>query len=336
MELLANFSMILSLGPIIQPGAYGYGRREGPWACDGVFDVAQLGGGQWAAGTRLARVMRLLRVIRVIRVFASCSKTSNRNSTLRKNQQSKIGKRINEMLVRSLILVVIALSLIFPMLSFDEIDNSRALAFSMLVKGRNYSTYPEMLSEYKYQGEHNADGPTTFIRGYMTLLKTVVHGEATLFAVDTPTDGGVPITGAVANACMSNKLDTFAGCPPNFGTSNGMSPPHGRGMDGIRCLAILSIPAGAQPGDPNVAYWDISHLNQCALTRPLPVAPRLHPRPSPSIRSIAQTSHSTPINRRRLCSPRDPISTPSPPHLHPISTPSPPHLHSAPHRRRLR
>ena len=52
--------------------------------------------------------MRLLRVIRVIRVFGQCSKQRNgENSVLHKNQQSAIGKRINEMLVRSMIIIVI-------------------------------------------------------------------------------------------------------------------------------------------------------------------------------------------------------------------------------------
>ncbi len=72
------------------------------------------------AGARLARVMRLLRVIRVIRIFASLSKRRNPQSSTSRNQQSAVGKRLNEMLVRSMVLIVILLMIIFPLLGVEE------------------------------------------------------------------------------------------------------------------------------------------------------------------------------------------------------------------------
>ena len=43
MELLANVSMVLSLGPILQPGPYGLGNPEGPYRCVGAFDLSKVG-----------------------------------------------------------------------------------------------------------------------------------------------------------------------------------------------------------------------------------------------------------------------------------------------------
>ena len=34
---------------------------------------------------------------------------------------------------------------------------------------------------YKYHGETNAEGPTQFDPGYMTLLKTVINNQSTIF-----------------------------------------------------------------------------------------------------------------------------------------------------------
>ena len=97
MELVANMSMLMALGPL-------YTNQD---SCDEALNISNLDG--LAAGSRLARVMRLLRVIRVLRVFASCSKRHNKDSASVKNQQSAIGKALNEKLVRSMILIVIAL-----------------------------------------------------------------------------------------------------------------------------------------------------------------------------------------------------------------------------------
>ena len=118
MELVANASMILQLGPLMSP--------EG--VCHQETNIASLlSSGGLAAGSRLARVMRLLRVIRVLRVFNSCSKQRNPNAAVHKNRQSAVGKRLNEMLVRSMIVIVIALLTIFPILSFEGVDTSRAV-----------------------------------------------------------------------------------------------------------------------------------------------------------------------------------------------------------------
>ena len=51
----------------------------------------------------------------------------------------------------------------------------------MLVHGNGYTSTWEMLSMYKYHGETNAEGPTQFDPGYMTLLKTVINNQSTIF-----------------------------------------------------------------------------------------------------------------------------------------------------------
>ena len=99
MDAAANFSMIFQITPIVSDLDN----------CDVPDLFASLGS---TSAFRLARVMRLLRVIRVVRVFASCSKQRDGNSVVKKNAQSAVGKRINEMLVRSMILIVISLQLI--------------------------------------------------------------------------------------------------------------------------------------------------------------------------------------------------------------------------------
>ena len=222
MDFAANISMVFQLSPIVSdlrtcsvPGFMSFGTTS---------------------AFRLARVMRLLRVIRVVRVFASCSKqSSNPQSVVRKNQQSAIGKRINEMLVRSMILIVISLQLIEPILSFNEVDVSRSLAFSMLKLARNTTAYPLMLDQYHFQGSHNYD-VDGYVGGYFTLLKVVIDGQPTVFAED-----GTPVGDAAVDAACLAGADWWAGCPPSIAR--------------LRCSDLLTYPEGARPTDADVVYW---------------------------------------------------------------------------------
>jgi len=245
MELVANASMVLQLGPLMST----------PGVCHEESNIASLlASGGLAAGSRLARVMRLLRVIRVLRVFNSCSKQRNPNAAVHKNRQSAVGKRLNEMLVRSMIVIVIALLTIFPLLSFEGVDTSRALAFNMLVFGStmNLTTYPSMLYTYQFQGEHHNDIDSVgdYVRGVQRLLKTKVNGEGTLFLQASDVTGvqyGVPDSGP--NSCFGDVTSTFANCPPDIAK--------------LRCRAIQTYPGPR--GDPslaNIVYWDITRLVQ--------------------------------------------------------------------------
>jgi len=245
MELVANASMILQLGPLMSP--------EG--VCHQETNIASLlSSGGLAAGSRLARVMRLLRVIRVLRVFNSCSKQRNPNAAVHKNRQSAVGKRLNEMLVRSMIVIVIALLTIFPILSFEGVDTSRALAFNMLIFGStmNLSTYPQMLHTYQFQGEHhnNIDSVGDYVRGVQRLLKTKVNDKGTLFLQTSDTTGtlyGVESSGA--NSCFGDPSHTFAHCPPDIAK--------------LRCRALQTYPGPrADPATPNIVYWDTTRLVQ--------------------------------------------------------------------------
>jgi hypothetical protein len=218
---------------------------------------------------------------------------------MQKNKQSAIGKRINEMLVRSMILIVIALQvtavalimaaharttrarflyrrlkrrdltaasrrfgdvmaprvdaqIIFPVLNFDEVDNSRSVAFSMLIGAANSSVsaaaYSDMEIAYKYEGEEDDDevrahrvclspfrgwshelgchpllpsDPSSqkqsgFIVGWK-LLKTVVNNQSTIWVNGRDTS-------QVAYDCLSNVDKTFENCmllkrhnPPTVG-----------------------------------------------------------------------------------------------------------------------
>jgi hypothetical protein len=242
MELAANISMVFAMGPLFAPTN----------TCFGDFvDLNALLSGSWQAGTRLARVMRLLRVIRVVRVFASCNKQRNPQSAAVKNQQSAVGKRINEMLVKSMILIVIALQIIFPFLSFEEIDSSRYLAFSMLALGMNGSqaNVDMMMAEYKYHGETNAatsGNEVVYERGYFKLMKLVletasgVRTEALYDSAGEPTYGYTP--------CLGSVNRTFDECPGYISQ--------------LRCSAIMVVPANADPTDGMVAFWDKSQIAQ--------------------------------------------------------------------------
>mmetsp|Transcript_30840 Transcript_30840/g.80463 ORF Transcript_30840/g.80463 Transcript_30840/m.80463 type:complete len:795 (-) Transcript_30840:473-2857(-) len=177
MELVANASMVMSLGPILLEESYK--------TCDGAFDLNNFSG--LAAGSRLARVMRLLRVLRVLRVFNSCSKRTEKGKAAEK-KQSLIGKALNDKLVRSMILIVVALQVIFPLLSFDETDSSLELAFKMVIQGTNLSSasgesYGDLLIEkYKYEGEYAFNGDTgVYEKSYSTLVKTVMNGASVVY-----------------------------------------------------------------------------------------------------------------------------------------------------------
>jgi len=253
MELLANVSMIFGLGALTV-------------VTDECFDSVDIGtifSSAFAQGARLARVMRLLRVIRVIRVFATCQKQRNPQSRLQKNQQSAIGKRVNEVLVRSMIIIVIALQTIFPFLTFDEDDTARALVFGMVALGANASTFPDMLSDYKFQGENYADAdlicraanppsvcnPETddYLQlRYYRLLKTVVSGHSIVYGTSEAEDFTSP--SQEANNCLGDLSYTFLDCPPH--------------IKEVRCQFLEMVPWDARPGDANAAFWDVTRLAQ--------------------------------------------------------------------------
>jgi len=207
MELVANASMILSLGPLMFDQS----------SCSGAVDIANLDG--LAAGSRLARVMRLLRVLRVLRVFNSCRARAKEASSARDEpkKQSAIGKALNEKLLRSMILIVVILQLIFPLLSFDEVDKARSLSFDMLVVGDNLSALEgasygaHMLEAYQYHGENAFDAEDgRYAAIYPSLIKTVLRGQAMVYDAD-----GRP--SADFSGCLTYQAaDSFAGCPPNI------------------------------------------------------------------------------------------------------------------------
>ena len=195
--------MVLSLGPI-------FFDQD---SCGDAVDIANLDG--LAAGSRLARVMRLLRVLRVLRVFNSC-RTRSKEAKEEAKKQSAIGKALNEKLVRSMILIVVILQLIFPLLSFDEIDYSRSLSFDMLVVGDNLSategsTYgANMLEAYQYHGEHAFDAEGgSYAAIYPKLIKTVLRGDAVLY------DGSGNPTPDTAGCLQQGAANSFIGCKDN-------------------------------------------------------------------------------------------------------------------------
>jgi len=258
MELAANVSMVFGLGALTV-------------VTDECFDSVDIGAAfstAFAQGARLARVMRLLRVIRVIRVFATCQKQRNPQSKIQKNQQSAIGKRVNEVLVRSMIIIVIALQTIFPFLTFDEDDTARSLVFGMVTLGANYSNFNDQLADYRFQGENYDDANfgdpewscksaaapdacssvsnSYYELRYLKLLKTIVNGNAIVYGAE-----GEHITGPTADAClgsMTPPLYTFTSCPAHIAS--------------VRCGFLETVPWNARPDSPDAAFWDATQLAQ--------------------------------------------------------------------------
>jgi len=222
MELVANGSMILSLSAILFD----------PKSCfGGYIDLATLEG--LAISSRLARLMRLLRIIRVLRVFTSCNKLRNKDNAAAKNSQSAIGKALNEKLVRSMILIVFALQLIFPFLTWDEVDDSRSLAFNFLVESQNYTSpgfsFQNQVDLYKFHGENSLSETTgAFETAHRTLLRTVFQGQSTVYVEGQPTTGYPD--------CLTKLEDSFYGCPDYIAA--------------LRCTAIELVQK-----DGAEAYW---------------------------------------------------------------------------------
>ena len=210
-----------------------------PNNCNSSFSFTNFDG--LAAGSRLARVMRLLRVIRVLRVFTACRKRTDKREATKK--QSAIGKALNEKLVRSMILIVVALQLIFPLLSFDEKDESRFYCFLSVVDAMQTpgATYAQAVYDaYRYEGEWRYDINTlTRERNKFTLIKSVLKTQSTVYVVDD-------MHNPAYDSCLSPfATNSFLGCP---------GP-----IEELRCSEIeLITPA---PGTYEV-YWNVQALGQ--------------------------------------------------------------------------
>ena len=209
--------MILLLGPIILP--------EGQYKCSAAIGLSNLDG--LAAGSRLARVMRLLRMLRVLRVFNSLHNSCKHRSRVANEKaakQSAIGKALNEKLVRSMIVIVVALQLIFPLLSFEEKNRARELTLDVLIMGDNVSKSEgklygtAMRGQYLFSGQHKLDLKSmTYARNYPTLMKTVISSEALVYIDDQQASTFQGWDGNTYNAadCLNPDADdSFAACPP--------------------------------------------------------------------------------------------------------------------------
>ena len=104
-----------------------------------------------------------------------------------------------------------------------------------------------MLAEYKFQGENavgaGVGGAPTYSRSYMTLLKTVVDGEPTIYS---PTGDDTPLSADDRQTCLQvNQPDSFVGCPPF--------------IDKMRCMEILRI---IDTPHQYEAFWDQSEVRR--------------------------------------------------------------------------
>jgi hypothetical protein len=190
---------------------------EGQYKCAAAIGLSNLDG--LTAGSRLARVMRLLRVLRVLRVFNSLHNSCKHRSRVANEKaakQSAIGKALNEKLVRSMIVVVVALQLIFPLLSFDEKNSARELTLDVLIMGENFSKSEgelygaAMRGQYLFGGQHKLDLESmTYARSYPTLMKTVISSEALVYIDDQPASTFQGWDGNSYNAadCLSPDAD---------------------------------------------------------------------------------------------------------------------------------
>jgi class 3 adenylate cyclase len=216
MELFANASMVLMLGPVLVP--------EGEHRCSVKFGLSALG--VVAGSITIARVSRIARVLRLLRVFSAAREAANQAPRRRTVKQSAIGRALNDKLVQSMAVIVVALQLIFPLLSFEEKNSARELAFEILTMGGNVSKSEgtsygaAMLERYQFAGHHelvlSTEQGLRYARSYATLLKIVFSSEAFVYINDQPAASYPGWDGNTYNAadCLNlNAEDTFAACP---------------------------------------------------------------------------------------------------------------------------
>ena len=242
----ANASMVLMLGPILAP--------EGEHRCSVKFGLSALG--VVAGSITIARVSRIARVLRLLRVFSAAREAANQAPRRRTVKQSAIGRALNDKLVQSMAVIVVALQLIFPLLSFQEKNSARELAFEILTMGGNVSKSEgtsygaAMLERYQFAGHHelvlSTEQGLRYARSYATLLKIVFSSEAFVYINDQPAASYPGWDGNTYNAadCLNlNAEDTFAACP--------------QAIHELRCSEIQFF--HPEKG-VHEAYWEVQEL----------------------------------------------------------------------------
>ena len=238
--------MILMLGPILVP--------EGEHRCSVKFGLSALG--IVAGSITIARVSRIARVLRLLRVFSAAREAANQAPRRRSVKQSAIGRALNDKLVQSMAVIVVALQLIFPLLSFEEKNSARELAFEILTMGGNVSKSEgtsygaAMLERYQFAGQnelvHSTDQGLNYARSYATLVKIVISSEALVYINGQPAASYSGWDGNTYNAadCLNPYAeDSFAACP--------------QAIHELRCSEIeYFLPEKGV----HEAYWEVQEL----------------------------------------------------------------------------
>ncbi|KAL1499281.1 hypothetical protein AB1Y20_011491 [Prymnesium parvum] len=154
--------------------------------------------------SRLGRIMRLFRVIRVVKVLQKCFKrkveSEEEGEKAKEAPPSAVGKRLNELIIKEVILMTLALMFISPNLSVDEEDRGREVTFRQLVSGFNYSSFPAQLASYEATGEEFSDSQ---------LLHVKIDGKRAMH------DFFWPRTLSEFPDCFMGQDDPAIGCPGN-------------------------------------------------------------------------------------------------------------------------
>eukprot|EP00967_Tisochrysis_lutea_P043889 scaffold53060_cov29-Tisochrysis_lutea.AAC.10 len=102
---------------------------------------------------RLARILRLLRVLRIVKIVALLRARSRRvkNSSA---ETSRLGKELEDKIVRSVVSTVIILVLVVPFLEYSETDYGDVHGLQMLALARATASFPAMLADYEARTEY--------------------------------------------------------------------------------------------------------------------------------------------------------------------------------------
>lgn len=104
--------------------------------------------------TRLARILRLLRVLRIIKIIALLTAKCGSAADHGVAEPSRLGKKLQDKIVRNVIMTVIVLVVVVPFLEYTEADYGGVHGLQMLALARGSASFPSMLKDYEARIEY--------------------------------------------------------------------------------------------------------------------------------------------------------------------------------------
>ena len=158
--------------------------------------------------TRLGRILRLFRVVRVVKII-SVMRNRNKGEETKEMEPSKVGKKLNDLIVQKVIISVLVIMVIFPLLEYVDVDTSAVNGLKLLALNNGTASFEPQLLDY----EARIQDVTKFNYYEKKLLFVEVEGERYLLQ----DSGGDDYTQSTEyNTCFDNRANFFAGCPDSI------------------------------------------------------------------------------------------------------------------------